>query len=174
MLYKNYNVTASTDGYAEIRVSRKHVKVHIMVWEEKNGPKPKGFIIHHKDEDKMNFSLDNLELLTDTDHRRVHAGWLRENGVWIKRPCLRCHKLIELEEPYCTTCKVERDKEWSARNKERELKGERPCYICGSFEDVKHGRCFACRKERDRQREKTRVRNRKAYFKEYRKRKKKT
>lgn len=36
------------------------------------GPKPEGYITHHKDEDKLNNLFSNLEYKTDADHRRYH------------------------------------------------------------------------------------------------------
>lgn len=38
--------------------------VHRLVWEAFNGPIPEGFEINHKDEDKCNNALENLELVT--------------------------------------------------------------------------------------------------------------
>ena len=36
------------------------------------GPKPEGYVTHHKDEDKLNNLFNNLEYKTDADHRRHH------------------------------------------------------------------------------------------------------
>lgn len=36
------------------------------------GPKPKGFVTHHKDEDKINNEPENLQYMSDPDHRRHH------------------------------------------------------------------------------------------------------
>lgn len=33
---------------------------------------PKGFSVHHIDKDPLNNNLDNLALLTNTEHRRIH------------------------------------------------------------------------------------------------------
>ena len=38
--------------------------VHRLVWESFNGPIPEGLEVNHKDEDKSNNALDNLELVT--------------------------------------------------------------------------------------------------------------
>lgn len=33
----------------------------------------KGYVVHHKDENKLNNSFENLEVMTDADHRRIHV-----------------------------------------------------------------------------------------------------
>lgn len=43
-----------------------------VVWEFANGPIPAGFGVHHRDENKLNDALDNLELLSKADHLAVH------------------------------------------------------------------------------------------------------
>lgn len=42
------------------------------VWEQHHGPIPKGMGIHHKDEDKLNDSIDNLELVSKARHLAIH------------------------------------------------------------------------------------------------------
>lgn len=36
------------------------------------GPKPNGYVLHHKDQNKMNNFYENLQYMTDADHRRYH------------------------------------------------------------------------------------------------------
>jgi anaerobic ribonucleoside-triphosphate reductase len=36
------------------------------------GPKPCGYVIHHKDENKANNFIENLQYMSDADHRRLH------------------------------------------------------------------------------------------------------
>ena len=43
---------------------RKNRSVHRLVWEAFNGPIPSGMEINHKDENKTNNSLENLEIVT--------------------------------------------------------------------------------------------------------------
>lgn len=45
-----------------------------LVWIGINGLIPEGFELHHKDEDRFNDSIDNLELLTDESHSDFHYG----------------------------------------------------------------------------------------------------
>lgn len=49
-----------------------------MVWEEKHGPIPRGMVIHHKDRDALNDTLDNLQMLTKSEHRIAHGDELAE------------------------------------------------------------------------------------------------
>lgn len=65
--------------------SRNGVREHRFVWEEDNGPVPVGHHIHHKDENKSNNSLSNLELLTHAEHnRRHHLGTHHSNETRAK------------------------------------------------------------------------------------------
>ncbi|MCJ7747890.1 MAG: HNH endonuclease [Desulfobacterales bacterium] len=43
------------------------------IWEQAYGPIPKGYDVHHKDEDKENDTLENFELLLGEDHDNLHS-----------------------------------------------------------------------------------------------------
>ena len=47
--------------------------LHREVWTEAHGPVPDGFEVHHRDHNRSNNSLGNLELLDGTEHARHHA-----------------------------------------------------------------------------------------------------
>ena len=47
--------------------------LHVEVWTQAHGPIPEGFEIHHRDHNRSNNSLSNLELLDGTEHARRHA-----------------------------------------------------------------------------------------------------
>ena len=55
----------------------RHIQIHRLVWIWFKGPITKGLELNHKDTDKENNSLDNLEELTPVDNMR-HA---RKNGL---------------------------------------------------------------------------------------------
>lgn len=42
------------------------------IWIQNNGPIPKGKVIHHKDDDKMNDVIENLACLTRKEHFDEH------------------------------------------------------------------------------------------------------
>ena len=88
--------------------------IHVLVWEQEHGKKPEGYDLHHKDFDKTNWDLENLELLSKSDHKRIHAGWIKTEGAWSHKPCKKCNKILPLSEFYkrkgptncaCGTCK---------------------------------------------------------------------
>lgn len=64
-------------------------RLHRYVWEYYNGTVPEGYHIHHKNGDKSNNALDNLEMLSAHDHETLHGAllteqqrqWRRENIV---------------------------------------------------------------------------------------------
>lgn len=116
--------------YACIWLNGRDVKLHILVWERANGPKPAGHEIHHRDHDKSNFDLSNLELLTCSDHQRLHAGWVRgEDGQWAAKPCTACLEILPLTEFYprkgytpsarCKACHCAATKAWGEKNPEK-------------------------------------------------------
>jgi len=50
-----------------------NIRLHRYIWEEHNCTKiPKGYVIHHKDEDKGNNDLYNLILMTRAAHTILH------------------------------------------------------------------------------------------------------
>lgn len=55
------------DGVRDIR------SVHVLVYETFNGPLDDDKIVHHKDHDKDNNSLNNLEALTVLKHNQLHC-----------------------------------------------------------------------------------------------------
>ena len=89
-------------GYLMIYVNGKNTMLHEFVWEEYHGTKkPLGMIIHHKDENKENFDIKNLELMSSLTHNRIHHGWRRDkDGVFISKPCGKCGRFLLLTEFY--------------------------------------------------------------------------
>lgn len=62
---------------------------HSIVWELHNGKIPLGMQIHHIDFNKTNNLIENLQLVTPTDHKRLHTGCRLVNGEW-EKPCSIC------------------------------------------------------------------------------------
>lgn len=69
MKYDGHERLDPKDGYIYIRISKgKYVLKHRLVWEQHNGPIPKGNIIIFKDKNKYNLNIDNLQMITKRDN----------------------------------------------------------------------------------------------------------
>src|SRR3990167_3501438 len=73
--------------------NRRGKLLHRAIFRSVYGPIPDGMEIHHKDENKTNNAIENLQMLTATAHRKLHAlqrpkgyvAWTREQRVISKR-----------------------------------------------------------------------------------------
>ena len=75
---------------------------HVYVWEQHNGRDvPPGHDIHHRDGDKLNNDIGNLQLVTKLEHKRIYSGCELRDGEWWK-PCTICGELkpIDVEHWY--------------------------------------------------------------------------
>lgn len=54
------------------------IRMHRFVWVCNNGDIPEGYDVHHKDHDKSNNDISNLELLTKKEHKQKHYEELSE------------------------------------------------------------------------------------------------
>lgn len=89
---------------------RGEVLEHRKVWYDARGPIPKGHVIHHKDENKLNNQIENLEALSRAAHNTHHQTK--------KTHCSREHERTP-ENTYiypngsrcCRACNRERDRQ---------------------------------------------------------------
>jgi hypothetical protein len=59
----------TVDGYVEIRIKKGVFKLkHRIIYEQHYGSIPKGMYVVFKDRNKLNFNIDNLELITKKEH----------------------------------------------------------------------------------------------------------
>lgn len=56
-----------------ISTTSPRVRAHVWVWKQTIGQIPKGFHIHHKDENKSNNSIENLQMLFSYEHLSMHS-----------------------------------------------------------------------------------------------------
>lgn len=86
-------------GYIRLRRDGKTSMEHILVWEKYFGKIPDGYQIHHIDSNKTNNKIENLQLVTPLEHKRIHEGCKLVNGVWYK-PCSKCGEYKPCNEDY--------------------------------------------------------------------------
>lgn len=68
-------------GYMRIWNNGKSVKYHRYIWEQIYGKIPEGYIVHHIDGDKLNNNIQNLRIMTSSEHSKLHWRLRRlENG----------------------------------------------------------------------------------------------
>jgi len=72
---------------------------HRLIWKLNNGDIPKGCFIHHKNFDKLNNRIDNLECISRIEHGRKH--WLPDRKrIYSKSGAVRVIKLPNAKSPY--------------------------------------------------------------------------
>ena len=55
-------------------ISARGKRLHVAVWESCYGPVPQGCCVHHRDNDRRNNAIDNLEILTRSGHAKLHMA----------------------------------------------------------------------------------------------------
>lgn len=76
-----FNGIRFTIGPGRKYFSNSNVKprgMHTYVWTYYNGPIPKGYEVHHKDLNRYNNDISNLELLEKHEHKKLHGRLLTE------------------------------------------------------------------------------------------------
>ena len=96
-------------GYIVLTIGpNTRVLEHRFVWEQAHGPIPVGYVIHHRNDVKTDNRLENLALLTNSQHRSLHARRDRLQGRWALRweCCQRCGttERPHLMHGYCKRC----------------------------------------------------------------------
>lgn len=63
-----------TNGYIYVN----NIPLHRLAWEKHHGKVPKGYHIHHKDGNKTNNDINNLQLISASEHIKLHMS--KENN----------------------------------------------------------------------------------------------
>lgn len=93
------------------------VKVHRKKWYDLRGVIPNGWIVHHKDNDKTNNKISNLEVMSPSDHAKEHnrrgdlhpnpqgaialvaytkkyGPWNKGTAVFLEVKCFQCGTIL--------------------------------------------------------------------------------
>ena len=74
-----------TDGHGRFEVGKRLLMAHVVYYERKHGPVPKGTHVHHKCEQPDCVNPDHLEPVTPAEHRQRHARY-----SWDDIRAIRC------------------------------------------------------------------------------------
>ena len=101
----------------------RHQHVHREVWEYYNGEIPEGYVIHHIDCNPENNDIENLQLMTQSEHRYLHSILTIGSKI-----CPTCGKSFEATESvkYCSS-KCKNKAKYSNANLQRQ------CLFCGKI-----------------------------------------
>ena len=106
-------------GYWLSRTSPR-IRAHRWVWQQHHGEIPKGYHIHHKDDDKSNNEIENLMLLSRADHMKEHCKDENEKEIRRKRlDSIRplAHAWLRSEEGRKKQSEISKEA-WESRKKE--------------------------------------------------------
>lgn len=70
--YNGLFYTKNKNGYWR-ETTRNRESLHRQIWIDNNGAIPEGMEVHHKDENKNNNSIENLEIMSTSDHAKLHG-----------------------------------------------------------------------------------------------------
>lgn len=84
------------DGYLKKKIAEpnKWKFIHVMVWEDANGPKPKGTAVIFLDQDKTNITLSNLTLVSRAELVRLNHRGLLSNDAEMSKSGIAVAKVL--------------------------------------------------------------------------------
>lgn len=116
-IFNNIEFTRGPKGYYREVGNFKNL-MHRYVWEYYNDKIPKGYEIHHIDFDRSNNDISNLQLVSRSEHRKIHADlltdeqrdWKRNNLNTKARPkAVAWHKSTEGKKWHSEQIKMQRE-----------------------------------------------------------------
>ena len=120
-------------------------RLHVYVWEKHHGEAPKGFAIHHIDNDKRNNEIENLECMSKSSHAKLHAS------EWDEERRERQRKIFEEKAGPAASRwhKSEEGRKWHSEHAREQAERRKPktytCEWCGKeFTSTAIQKCRFC------------------------------
>ena len=105
IFYDGHKVYMNGD-YPAIFLNGENQHVHRLQWVKYYGVIPKGYVVHHKDENKLNWDIEKLELLPRCDHIKYHKNIVKRPGIRVvgrKDGLMMIFSSIEEAAKFCGT-----------------------------------------------------------------------
>ena len=107
---------------------------HRFVWEEAYGPIPAGMVVHHKNGNKRDNRLLNLELLSYREHNIGHCSYKNFfTSGWYEKVCTANYLQFCKDKDglyWCNSCKTLLPREKFSANKSRSSGLQNQCRSC--------------------------------------------
>jgi predicted Zn-ribbon and HTH transcriptional regulator len=115
-----------TRAWIKIAEPNKWVLRAVHVWLQSGQTIPKGYVVHHKDHNKLNDDISNLALITRAEHANHHRKELDRARAGMvlsikKITCLKCGSETESKkkDSFCHECRQQSRRESNRRYKQR-------------------------------------------------------
>jgi hypothetical protein len=69
--------------YPTTHIDGKNHYIHRLQWVKYHGEIPNGYVVHHKDGDKTNWDIDNLELISRAEHIMRHKNVVKRPAIQV-------------------------------------------------------------------------------------------
>lgn len=147
---------ALVDGYRFVRDDKTgyylctqikgNKRLHRYIWEKYNGKIPDGYHIHHKDHDKSNNDINNLELLSAKDHLHIHNMEATDEFKELRKDNLLSKAVPASKEWHRSEIGSDWHKQHYEEMKDKlHVKTERKCDYCGkTYIAINNGRNRFC------------------------------
>lgn len=94
IIVDNLKFTINRDGYYECTTSDR-LMLHNYIYEKSKGLIPKGYEIHHIDFNKLNNDISNLQLVTPSEHTKIHSINCNGSGMNKKVLCVETGEIFD-------------------------------------------------------------------------------
>ena len=120
------------------KIDGRRKRLHVYVWEKYNGKVPKGYAVHHIDEDKRNNEPSNLTIITKKEHAVLHGETKSEEQRERMAENVVLYAMPKAKEWHGT----EEGHKWHSEHG-KEVMDNRPsvkyvCTYCGNEFETKH------------------------------------
>lgn len=119
-------------------INGRRMRLHVYIWEKEKGKVPKGLSIHHIDGNKNNNDISNFEIMSNSDHSRLHGANLSDEERKIRAERLKQNGVPAARAWHGT----EKGYQWHSEHAKETMRNRKPikyiCTHCGEGFESKH------------------------------------